>query len=236
VTHLTPDGHDVTQPNHRQLPDSATVGTAAEAWTGLDGAWRAAFEQAWEAFATGNIGVGAAATDADGRIVAIARNRVADTSAPPGQVFGSTLAHAETNVIAQLPFGHPRELTLTTTLQPCLQCSAAIRMAPIARVRVAGADPLWHGTHDFGTLNTWLARREPVPVEGPLPGRLGAFATLMARMSPHFRAQVDDGLRERGEGDLLDLKDLLVASGERDELAHMRLVAALDRLWERLPT
>ena len=208
---------------------------ATQAWATLDDAWRAAFEAAWEAFTTGNIGVGASVTDADGAIVAVGRNRVADTQAPSGQVFGSSLAHAEINALARLRFGQPRELVLTTTLQPCLQCSAAIRMAPIARVRVAGSDPLWTGTHDFGSLNTWLARREPVPVEGPLDGRLGAFATLLARMSPHFRAHVDDGLRERGEGALLDLKDALWATGERDELTRTELTTALERLWDRLP-
>jgi tRNA(Arg) A34 adenosine deaminase TadA len=212
------------------------VVNADEAWNDLDEPWKAAFGQAWEAFTTGNIGVGAAATDPEGRIVAVARNRVADTSAPPGQIFGSTLAHAETNVIAQLPFGHPRELTLTTTLQPCLQCSAAIRMAPISRVRVAGTDRLWHGTHDFGAMNPWLARREPVPVDVLLPDRLGAFATILARMSPHSRPEVEESLRERGEGALLDLKDVLVATGERDEIARMGLAPALDRLWDRLPT
>lgn len=209
---------------------------SADALVALDDAWRAAFEQAWEAFTTGNIGVGAVATDADDRIIAVARNRVADGSAPVGQLFGTTLAHAEMNLLAQLPFGQPRELVLTTTLQPCLQCSAAIRMGPIAAVRVAGRDPLWHGTHDFASLNTWVARREPVPVEGPLPGRVGAFATLIARMSPFFREQVDNGLRERGEGRLLDLRDDLISSGERDELTTMTLVDALHVLWTRLPT
>lgn len=214
---------------------SAVDGTAREAWDGLDPVWKEAFHQAWEAFTTGNIGVGAVAATPEGTIVAAARNRVADTSAPAGQVFGSSLAHAEMNVLAQLPFRQPRELVLTTTLQPCLQCSAAIRMGPVARLRLGGADPLWHGTHDFGALSSWLARRSPVPVDGPLPGRLGSFATLLARMSPFVREEVDRGLRERGEGPVLDLKDALVASGERDALAGGTLDAALDSLWDRLP-
>jgi len=32
---------------------------------------------------------------------------------------------------------------LTTTLEPCLQCAAAIRLGPIANVRFAGPDLFW---------------------------------------------------------------------------------------------
>src|SRR5690606_22707080 len=130
---------------------------------------------------------------------------------------------------------HPRQLVLTTTLQPCLQCSAAIRMGPIATVRVAGADPLWDGTHDFSPLNSWVARRQAVPVTRPLPGRVGSFGTLVARMSPFFQDVVDQGLRDRGEGPLLDLKDELVASGEREALCSRAVEDALEQLWDRLP-
>ncbi len=83
------------------------------AWEGLDDAWKAAFDQAWETFTTGNIGVGAVVTSPDGSIVAVGRNRVADTTAPPGQVHGSSVAHAEINALCQLPFGQPKDLTLT---------------------------------------------------------------------------------------------------------------------------
>jgi hypothetical protein len=34
----------------------------------------------------------------------------------PGEIFGSALAHAETNVLARLPFPRRRNLVLTTTL------------------------------------------------------------------------------------------------------------------------
>lgn len=83
------------------------------AWEGLDDAWKAAFDQAWETFTTGNIGVGAVVTSPDGSIVAVGRNRVTDTTAPPGQVHGSSVAHAEINALCQLPFGQPKDLTLT---------------------------------------------------------------------------------------------------------------------------
>lgn len=204
-------------------------------WATLDDAWQEAFRQAWEAVRTGNIGVGAVATRPDGHILAAARNRVVDTNAPTGQVFGSSLAHAEMNVLAQLPFRHPREIEITTTLQPCLQCSAAIRMGPIAAVRMGGADPLWHGTHDFTALSPWVARRAAVPVDGPLRGRLGAFATLLARFGPGLIDQLVEPLRAHGEEPILDLRSQVESSGEIRDLLAGDVDLALDALWDRLP-
>jgi tRNA(Arg) A34 adenosine deaminase TadA len=113
---------------------------AARTWTGLDEPWQEAFRQAWEALRTGNIAVGACASTTAGTIICSARNRVNDGEGPPGEIFGSALAHAETNVLARLPFRSRRDLVLTTTLQPCLQCAAAIRLGPVATVRLAGPD------------------------------------------------------------------------------------------------
>jgi tRNA(adenine34) deaminase len=107
-------------------------------WCGLDDSWQEAFRQAWEALRTGNIAVGASAATPDGTTVYAARNRVLDLEGPVGEVFGSSLAHAETNVLARLSFRQPEKLVLTTTLEPCIQCAAAIRLAPVAIVRFAG--------------------------------------------------------------------------------------------------
>lgn len=79
----------------------ATVDDPSAVWEGLDPAWRTAFELAWEAVRSGNIGVGSVATSPDGTIIASDRNRVAEMSAPPGQVAGTSLAHAEINVLRE---------------------------------------------------------------------------------------------------------------------------------------
>jgi tRNA(Arg) A34 adenosine deaminase TadA len=111
--------------------------------------------------------VGACASIAGGEIVYSARNRVNDGGGPAGEIFGSALAHAETNVLARLPFRGRRDLVLTTTLQPCLQCAGAIRLGPIAIVRFAGPDHYWDGCHDFAKLSAREAQRaQPVRI-GP---------------------------------------------------------------------
>jgi tRNA(Arg) A34 adenosine deaminase TadA len=121
--------------------------SAERLWSGLDECWHETFRQVWEALRARSIAIGACAAMPDGTIVH-ARNRVADHDGPPGQAFGSQLAHAEVNVLARLAYRQPRRLVLTTTLEPCLQCSPAIGLGPVAGVRFAGADPLWLGCHD----------------------------------------------------------------------------------------
>ncbi|CAA9260225.1 MAG: hypothetical protein AVDCRST_MAG20-2664 [uncultured Acidimicrobiales bacterium] len=208
---------------------------AAAAWAALDDAQQAALRLGWEAFQTGNIGVGAVVTGPEGQPVSSGRNRLADSDAPRGQVFGTSLAHAEINALANVPFrAYERELVLTTTLQPCLQCSAAIRMAPIALVRVLGPDPLWDGCENLTSLTPWVARRPPTPVEHAPWGELAAFATLMARCSPLSVPAVEEALRAVGEGPLLDLVDRLRTSDELTVLAATPVEVALERLWTRL--
>ena len=98
------------------LPAAGPPAAAARIWAGLDEPWQEAFRQAWEALQTGNSAVGACASTAAGEIVCSARNRVNDGEGPSGEIFGSALAHAETNVLARLPFGSRRAVRGTGSL------------------------------------------------------------------------------------------------------------------------
>jgi len=207
-----------------------------ELWSGLDDAWREAFRQGWEALRSGSIPIGACASTTDGVIVHSARNRVADSHGPAGEVFGSALAHAEVNVMARLPFHHPDRLVLTTTLEPCIQCSAAIRLGPVATVRYAGADALWDGCHDFSPLSPREAgRTAKVTMAGPRDDEIGVFATLTSRLGPGLpTGAVAEWLRAAGEGPILNLALELQESGEARRLAAMEVDEAFEYLWPRL--
>ena len=205
---------------------------AARIWTGLDKPWQEAFRQAWEALRTGNIAVGACASTPGGQIIYSARNRVNDGDGPPGEIFGSALAHAETNVLARLPFAGRRDLVLTTTLQPCLQCAAAIRLGPIATVRFAGPDRYWDGCHDFGKLSAREAHRAQPTRTGPRRDELGTFATLISRFV-HLSPGYEQALRALGEGPVVDLVHEL-EGGEVARLAAMDVAEGLGYLWPRL--
>jgi tRNA(Arg) A34 adenosine deaminase TadA len=207
-----------------------------ELWSELDDAWRVAFRQGWEAFRTGNIPIGACASTPDGVIVHAARNRVADSDGPLGEVFGSTLAHAEANVMARLPYRRTERVVLTTTLEPCIQCSAVIRLGPVATVRYAGADPLWDGCHDFSPLSPReAARSAKVIMAGPRDDDIGVFGTLMSRLGPGLvRGAAAEWLRASGQGGILDLAVQLQASGEARRLAALDVQEAFGYLWPRL--
>lgn len=207
---------------------------AARRWADLDEPWREAFRQAWDAFKTGNVAVGACASTADGEIVHAARNRIFDEDAPKGEVFGSSLAHAEVNVLARLPSNIPRNLVLTTTLEPCLQCAGAIRLGPIQTVRFAGQDRHWAGCHDFGKLSPREARRAQPARSGPWRDELGAFGVLIARFSVRYTADFERALRALGEGPVFDLVRDLKNGHEGDRLAGMEVDEAVQYLWPRL--
>jgi tRNA(adenine34) deaminase len=206
---------------------------AARLWTGLDKPWQEAFRQAWEALRSGNIAVGACASTSGGEIVYSARNRVNDGEGPAGEIFGSALAHAETNVLARLPFRHRRDLVLTTTLQPCLQCAGAIRLGPIATVRFAGPDRYWDGCHDFAKLSAHEAHRTQPTRIGPRRDELGTFATLISRFV-HLPPTYEQALRTLGEGPMVDLVHELEDDGEVEHLAAMDVIGGLGYLWPRL--
>jgi tRNA(adenine34) deaminase len=209
------------------------VRDAERVWSGLDECWREAFGQAWQALRAGSIPIGACAATPDGAIVHAARNRVADSDGPAGEVFGSTVAHAEMNVLARLPFRARREFVLTSTLEPCIQCSAAIRLGPVASVRYAGADPLWQGCHDFSPLSPREAARAKATLDGPRDDEAGVFGALISRFGPGLRAYVSNGIPP--EDGITRLARELDAAGDVPRLAAMEVDAAFAALFPRLP-
>jgi tRNA(adenine34) deaminase len=215
----------------------ATRVAAAGIWAELDEPWREAFRQAWEAVRGGNIGVGACASTREGEIIHASRNRVNDQDGPHGEIFGSSLAHAEMNVLARLGFRRHRGLVLTTTLQPCLQCSGAIRLARIGTVRFAGHDVYWDGYHDFGKLSEREGQRPQARWSGPREDELGVFALLISRFrlgSPRLANGFDATLRKLGEGPVLDLAYELEDGGELGRLMTMEVDQVLASVWPRL--
>lgn len=218
----------------RRLRDSPPGPRAV--WATLDPAWIEAFRQAWEALRSGNVPVGACVTNSGGQLLCSSRNRTCDQTGPPGEVWGSQLAHAEINVLAGVPYRHRDSLVLTTTLEPCLQCAAAIRLAGITTVRFAGADRAWEGCHDFARLSAREAsRRQPMRV-GPREDEIGLFATLISRIGPAVDGSGDfeRWLRETGEGWTVDLGRQLQADGTIDRLAGGDVEQAFCELWPHL--
>jgi tRNA(adenine34) deaminase len=118
------------------------VNDAQGLWDRIGPIWRAAFEEAWAAYAAGTVPIGAVLVDAAGVIVARGRNRIFDT-AIAGQIADSRLAHAEVNALLRLAGSplDPRALALYTTTEPCPLCIGAVVMANVREIRYAAREP-----------------------------------------------------------------------------------------------
>ena len=204
-------------------------------WDSLDEPWRAAFELAWEAYGAGTIPVGAVVVDAGGAIVARGRNRVFERNAPPGQIAGSRVAHAEINALVELGLERRyRDHVLYTTLEPCTQCVGAAWVSTIGTVRYAAAD-VYAGAACLIDVQIEIgdvARRDPMAVEGPLDSPLATLSELLHADFFRRRAQehvVWEAYRE--------LRPEITALAERvplRELAGAPLAEALPVLLESL--
>ena len=201
----------------------------------LDAAWQRAVAQAWRAHVLGNIGVGAVLTDRTGFIVAEGRNRIVDTSAPPGRLHGNYLAHAEIDVLAQLPVGDYEHHTLWTTLEPCLLCISAVVTSHVGIVRFAARDPLWVGLDALPGLNAQAAKRWPERI-GPMSGPIAAFCAMLPLI--WFFQTGGGGAAVNAYGsehaDLVGLAGRLAESRMLDPLGGEPVEAVLDRLWPDL--
>ncbi len=150
----------------------------ADVWNELASPWQAAFDEAWASWSAGCFGIGAVAVDEAGEIVARGRNRVLEQKSAPGVLADTAIAHAEMNVLAGVPWQGASGVELYTTLEPCLMCASAIRMAPIGIVHFAAADAMFAGLTDVLAMHPFAAQRAPRQ-HGPIGGPLQRFASVL---------------------------------------------------------
>jgi len=204
-----------------------------ETLSDLEPAWHEAFQLAWEAYGAGTIPVGAVVTGADGAVLCRGRNRMFATSAPPGEIFGSRVAHAEINALVQL--GTERryfDCMLWTTLEPCAQCIGAAWLSTIGRVSFAATD-VYGGASKLIERQIEAAdsaRSFHMEVEGPLEGPPAVFSELLQvaffldRDRTHH---VLDTFRQR-RPEVVELAERLELRGHADE----SLDDVLRRIWD----
>jgi tRNA(adenine34) deaminase len=147
-------------------------GIIRSVWEELSEPWRACVEEAWEAYRSGSLPIGAVVTDAHGSLLSRGRNRIHEHSGPPGAVFGHKLAHAELNALLSLDHHEydPRTCVLWSTTEPCPLCVGAARMSEVGGLRYASREP-WGGSAAMFETVPYLKRKN-VGVMGPQDGRL----------------------------------------------------------------
>lgn len=189
-----------------------------------------ALEQAWASARAGSLGIGAAALDAAGELVAVGRNRINETDPGDDVLAGSSVAHAEMNVLAKLPYRAHDGLVLHTTLQPCVQCLGAIRLSTVSDVRVLAPDPLFRGVERMRDVIPFLARRWPVIEQRPVDRW-----TVLALLYPTHHMRSHPTLSEWWAGTLPTVAEL-VADIEADARCAgvAAVVEAAEILWDDL--
>lgn len=197
---------------------------------------REALELAWASTCAGSFGVGAVAVDALGSTVATGRNRGLERDPGDDVIAGTSVAHAEMNVLAKLPFRvhHGAGLPLHTTLQPCIQCLGAIRLSSVERVVVLAPDPLWRGIEALVAQNEFVGRNPPSFEELPVT-EWSVFSLLLLTHLAVFWDMTPPGWADPIPS-VMALATELVTTGELIDAAVDG--ASLDevsaRLWGRL--
>ncbi|OIV38135.1 hypothetical protein BIV57_07405 [Mangrovactinospora gilvigrisea] len=187
--------------------------------------WREPFELAWEGFLAGCLPIGAVVRGPDGRTAAAGRNRGLDAVAPPGQLAGVHIAHAEINALAQLPIGgdHAGHV-LWSTLEPCLMCRSALLHAHVGGLVYAAADGVMGGRiEQVPQVGGFIAERWVATVDGTspaagVPGVLGSLLMDLWREVWYPRARRDTGTRALAREAVRTLPDLRTAATLDDAL------------------
>lgn len=137
-------------------------------WSELSVPWQAAFEEAWAAYRSGCVPIGAVVTDADGKILSRGHNHINIHDSIPGVVTHTQLAHAELNALIALPpsdFFDPHPCHLYTTMEPCPLCMGALYMSGVRNLHFCCRDPYAGSIDLLGT--TEYMRRKNISVFGP---------------------------------------------------------------------
>ena len=107
-------------------------------WKDLSPEWQTTFAEAWEAFKSGSIPIGAAIFDENGTLLVKEHNR----SSEPDTV-NRLISHAEANAMRKLDTSscNVRSAVLYTTMEPCPMCMGTAVMSNIRHLRYASRDP-----------------------------------------------------------------------------------------------
>ena len=108
-------------------------------WKDIGIPWQTAFEEAWEAYKSGGVPIGAALYDENGVLLIRDHNRSGEK-----ETVNRLMSHAEANVLRRLDTASGlalNSLVLYTTMEPCPMCMGTCVMSGIRHLRFAARDP-----------------------------------------------------------------------------------------------
>jgi tRNA(Arg) A34 adenosine deaminase TadA len=149
-------------------------------WDDLALPWQICLEQAWLAYCTGCVPIGAAVAGPDGRILSVGRNRIHQPVPEDGYIHGQTLAHAELNALIRLPAEgeiNVHACALYTAVEPCPLCMGALYMSGVRSLHFAARDT-YAGSANLLGATPYLSRK-PIQVFGPVRADLETAVTAI---------------------------------------------------------
>lgn len=115
-------------------------------WRKMRKAWKACFEEAWEAYCNGSIPIGAVIVSNEGEIISRGRNMIGEDINESNTLSGSKIAHAEMNAIYSSKQSLKNTI-LYSSMEPCIMCFGAIVMSGIKEINYAARDGVAGGTN-----------------------------------------------------------------------------------------
>ncbi|WP_425446964.1 nucleoside deaminase [Dethiothermospora halolimnae] len=124
-------------------------------WNKMSEPWKVCFEEAWEAYCSGSIPIGAVIVSKNGEIISKGRNMIYEDIKEPRRLSKSRLAHAEMNAIYNCE-EEVKNTIIYSTMEPCVMCFGAIVMNSIKEVNYAARDGVAGGVN---LKNSFIEKR-----------------------------------------------------------------------------
>lgn len=104
--------------------------------------WEICFDLCLESINSGSLGISALIADEEHTVIAKGRNQLFDDDDSCNTIVNTVVSHAEINALANLPekYRDDRNLTIFTTVEPCLMCLGALSMSCVRNVVIGSRD------------------------------------------------------------------------------------------------
>ena len=104
--------------------------------------WEICFDLCLESINSGSLGISALIVNEEQTVIAKGRNQLFDDDDSCNTIKNTVVSHAEINALANLPaeYRDNRNLTIFTTVEPCLMCLGALSMSCIRNIVIGSRD------------------------------------------------------------------------------------------------
>jgi tRNA(adenine34) deaminase len=136
-------------------------------WDTLSTPWQACLDEAWQAYCTGSLPIGAVIVGQDGEILTRGRNHIFQDGDLPFGAKNHEVMHAELQCTLALDQTNiPRRTAeLYTSMEPCPMCLSTWYMSGMAVLHYAARDPYAGSTNLLES--TWYMQKKGKKAYGP---------------------------------------------------------------------